>query len=162
MKSVLEDERPADSQNHWKTLKTLSRHLWPADRRSLQVRVVIALSCLFGARVVSVYIPVIYKDAVDALTATCYAPPHVRFLLLVVRSVGWFAGDDEPRDGFAVWGRGDPQVLGEVDQSDDRDAGDGPEQLGDADDPRSDDPAGHPHRCERQPDPVEPCQVGGR
>ncbi len=68
MKSVLEDERPADSQNHWKTLKTLSRHLWPADRRSLQVRVVIALSCLFGARVVSVYIPVIYKDAVDALT----------------------------------------------------------------------------------------------
>ncbi|MEM6995873.1 MAG: ABC transporter ATP-binding protein/permease [Myxococcota bacterium] len=68
MKSVLEDERPAESQNHWKTLRTLSRHLWPADRRGLQVRVVIALACLFGARVVSVYIPVIYKDAVDALT----------------------------------------------------------------------------------------------
>ncbi len=70
MKSVLEDERPAESQNHWQTLKTLSRHLWPKSRPALQVRVVIALACLFGARVVSVYVPVIYRDAVDALTPT--------------------------------------------------------------------------------------------
>jgi ATP-binding cassette subfamily B protein len=70
MKSVLEDERPPGSQNHWQTLETLSRHLWPADRRALQVRVVIALVCLLGARLVGVYMPVIYKDAVDALSPT--------------------------------------------------------------------------------------------
>lgn len=68
MKSVLQDEAPAESQNHWQTLKTLARHLWPAGYHALRVRVVIALSCLLGARMVSVYVPVIYKDAVDALT----------------------------------------------------------------------------------------------
>ncbi len=70
MKSVLEDERAPETQDHWQTLKTLSRHLWPKNRRALQTRVVIALVCLFGARMVSVYVPVIYRDAVDALTPT--------------------------------------------------------------------------------------------
>lgn len=69
MKSVLEEEeKPEGSQSHWNTLKTLSRHLWPKSRRDLQLRVVAAMACLVGARLVSVYVPVIYKDAVDALS----------------------------------------------------------------------------------------------
>ncbi len=57
-----------EKQNHWQTLRTLSRHLWPSGRLDLRTRVVSALVFLFGARLVSVYIPVIYKDAVDALS----------------------------------------------------------------------------------------------
>jgi ATP-binding cassette subfamily B protein len=67
MKSVQEEETEG-SQNHWNTLKTLSRHLWPKSRRDLQLRVLAAMACLVGARLVSVYVPVIYKDAVDALS----------------------------------------------------------------------------------------------
>ena len=65
---MTETPDPKPSQSHWQTLRTLSRHLWPADRSDLKLRVVAALSFLFAARLVSVYIPVIYKDAVDALS----------------------------------------------------------------------------------------------
>ncbi len=65
---MTETPEPTPSQSHWQTLRTLSRHLWPAGRADLKLRVVAALSFLFAARLVSVYIPVIYKDAVDALS----------------------------------------------------------------------------------------------
>lgn len=50
------------------TVKSLSRHLWPSGFMQLRVRVVLAMACLILAKVINVYVPFLYKDAVDALS----------------------------------------------------------------------------------------------
>ncbi len=50
------------------TVKSLTHHLWPPNYLGLKIRVVLALSCLALAKVVNVYVPFLYKDAVDALS----------------------------------------------------------------------------------------------
>ena len=52
------------------TLKTLTPYLWPSHARSLRVRVVIAMSLLLLAKVANIYVPLLYKKAVDALQVT--------------------------------------------------------------------------------------------
>ncbi|NKB21906.1 MAG: ATP-binding cassette domain-containing protein [Alphaproteobacteria bacterium] len=49
-------------------MRTLSRYLWPADAFETKVRVVIALVLLALAKVANVYTPILFKDAVDALS----------------------------------------------------------------------------------------------
>ena len=53
---------------HFKTLRTLLPHLWPRGRAGLKTRVVIAMVFLAAAKLTTVYIPFLYKAAVDALT----------------------------------------------------------------------------------------------
>lgn len=48
-------------------VKTFLPYLWPRGEVELKVRVVLALLFLVGAKVANVYIPVLYKYAVDAL-----------------------------------------------------------------------------------------------
>lgn len=48
-------------------VKTFLPYLWPRGEFELKVRVVIALLFLVGAKVANVYVPVLYKYAVDAL-----------------------------------------------------------------------------------------------
>jgi ABC-type transport system involved in Fe-S cluster assembly fused permease/ATPase subunit len=59
----------ADSvgRNHWQTLGTLLPYLWPRGRMDLRLRVVVALVLLAGAKITIVYVPFLYKAAVDAL-----------------------------------------------------------------------------------------------
>ena len=52
----------------WRALRSLLPYLWPSDAPSLRLRVVLAMAMLFAARVASVYIPVFYARAVDALS----------------------------------------------------------------------------------------------
>ena len=52
----------------WHALRSLLPYLWPREAPSLRLRVVLAMAMLFAARVVSVYIPVFYAQAVDALS----------------------------------------------------------------------------------------------
>ncbi len=47
-------------------LRVVGRHLWPDDA-GLRSRVVVALVLLVAAKVTNVYVPVLYKHAVDAL-----------------------------------------------------------------------------------------------
>ena len=47
-------------------LRVVGRHLWPADT-GLRARVVVAMVLLVVAKVTNVYVPVLYKHAVDAL-----------------------------------------------------------------------------------------------
>ena len=54
-------------RNGFSTLRTLFPYLWPPGRPGLKARVVIALLCLFAAKAATVYVPVLYKHAVDAL-----------------------------------------------------------------------------------------------
>ncbi len=48
-------------------LATLGRHLWPKGEWTLRARVVAAGVLLVLAKVTNVYVPILYKDAVDAL-----------------------------------------------------------------------------------------------
>jgi len=49
-------------------VRTLLPHLWPRDAWSIRVRVVCALLALAGSKIANVYVPLIYKEAVDMLT----------------------------------------------------------------------------------------------
>jgi ABC-type transport system involved in Fe-S cluster assembly fused permease/ATPase subunit len=51
----------------WAVLRVLGRHLWPKGETGLRCRVIVALALLILAKVVSVYVPLLYKHAVDAL-----------------------------------------------------------------------------------------------
>jgi ATP-binding cassette subfamily B protein len=69
MRSLGSAAPPAGGRSHWQTLKDLAPHLWPADRPDLKVRVVVAMACLLAAKGAIVVVPLLYKEAVDALSA---------------------------------------------------------------------------------------------
>ncbi|HET6360894.1 MAG TPA: ABC transporter ATP-binding protein/permease [Gemmatimonadota bacterium] len=50
------------------TLRTLLPYLWPKGEPGLRARVVLSLLCLLVAKLGAVYVPILYKGAVDALT----------------------------------------------------------------------------------------------
>lgn len=50
------------------TLRNLLPYLWPAGRRDLRFRVLIALVLMVGAKVTTVYVPLILRSAVDNLS----------------------------------------------------------------------------------------------
>src|SRR3546814_18887692 len=50
------------------TLKTLAPYLWPKGEPVMRARVVISLAMLALAKVATVYVPVIYKQAVDLIS----------------------------------------------------------------------------------------------
>jgi ATP-binding cassette, subfamily B, heavy metal transporter len=57
---------PALPESHvWLTLRTLFPYLW-----RYRLRVVAALSCLVGAKVANVAVPLVFKDMIDGLSAT--------------------------------------------------------------------------------------------
>jgi ABC-type transport system involved in Fe-S cluster assembly fused permease/ATPase subunit len=55
-----------DFGRSWAVLSILGRHLWPKGEYNLRVRVVVALVLLVLAKVANVYVPLLYKHAVDA------------------------------------------------------------------------------------------------
>ncbi len=59
---------PSGPRNDLKTLCTLLPYLWPADSLDFRIRVVVALALLTTAKVANVVVPLIYKQAVDALS----------------------------------------------------------------------------------------------
>ncbi len=62
--------RPAsiDLNRSWAVLSILGRHLWPKGEWGLRSRVAIALVLLVGAKVANVFVPLLYKRGVDALS----------------------------------------------------------------------------------------------
>jgi ATP-binding cassette subfamily B protein len=50
------------------TLRSLGPYLWPAGQTELKLRVIAAVVCLFLAKAAVVYIPILYKSAIDALS----------------------------------------------------------------------------------------------
>lgn len=51
----------------WQTILTLLPYLWPKGERELRARVVAAIVLLIASKIGSVYIPILYKHAVDSL-----------------------------------------------------------------------------------------------
>lgn len=60
------DTRPA-RRGGFSTLRTLFPYLWPPGETGLKTRVIAALLCLFAAKVATVYVPLLYKHAIDEL-----------------------------------------------------------------------------------------------
>lgn len=55
-------------RTNWDTAKSLMGHLWPKNRVDLRTRVVLAMACLLLAKVINVYVPFLFKAAVDSLS----------------------------------------------------------------------------------------------
>jgi ATP-binding cassette subfamily B protein len=53
-----------------RALKSLAPYLWPRDSLGLRVRVVLALVFLLAGKLVNIYVPLLYKHAIDALSPT--------------------------------------------------------------------------------------------
>jgi len=68
---------PAETHT-WLTLKTLFPYLW-----AYRLRVFLALSCLVGAKVANVGVPMIFKEMIDALSPTAQALAMPAVLLLL-------------------------------------------------------------------------------
>lgn len=60
-------EAPPKNRGGFSTLRTLFPYLWPPGMTGLKVRVVAALACLFAAKAATVYVPLLYKHAIDEL-----------------------------------------------------------------------------------------------
>jgi len=62
---------PQDGRrNDWKTISTLLPYLWPRDSAALRRRVAVSLIFLALAKLITVGVPILYKQSVDALTIT--------------------------------------------------------------------------------------------
>lgn len=57
-----------DLRSQWATLREMARYLWPAERKSLRVRVVASIIFLVSAKLLNVYVPYLYKYIVDNLS----------------------------------------------------------------------------------------------
>ncbi|MEK9764750.1 MAG: ABC transporter transmembrane domain-containing protein, partial [Deltaproteobacteria bacterium] len=66
--SSFEPTGSEERKNHLRTLKSLVVYLWPQGRLDLKFRVILALASLALAKVVTVYVPFLYKEAVDQLS----------------------------------------------------------------------------------------------
>jgi len=53
----------------WNTIRTLLPYLWPRSEWTIRARVVVALLCLVTAKLATVMVPVLYKEAVDLISA---------------------------------------------------------------------------------------------
>ncbi|MAU42076.1 MAG: metal ABC transporter permease [Kordiimonas sp.] len=68
MRSLEADADHDSEYNHWQTIRALAPYLWPHGRSDLKARVVISLTLLVLAKVIGVYVPFLFKDAVNALS----------------------------------------------------------------------------------------------
>ena len=60
--------RATAERSHLHTIRTLLPYLWPRGSLEMRGRVVLAILLLIGAKVANVYVPILYKDAVDILS----------------------------------------------------------------------------------------------
>ncbi|MBV8913980.1 MAG: ABC transporter ATP-binding protein/permease, partial [Acetobacteraceae bacterium] len=58
---------PADARGALQTIRSLLPYLWPADSIGVRLRVLLAVAMLVAAKLATVYIPIVYSHAVDAL-----------------------------------------------------------------------------------------------
>ena len=58
---------PADGRTGLQTIRTLLPYLWPSGAPGVRARVVLSALFLIAAKVATVYIPLVYSHAVDAL-----------------------------------------------------------------------------------------------
>ena len=60
--------RQKGCRDELRALKSLTPYLWPRDSLGLRVRVVLALVFLLAGKLVNICVPLLYKQAIDALS----------------------------------------------------------------------------------------------
>jgi ABC-type transport system involved in Fe-S cluster assembly fused permease/ATPase subunit len=70
-----------------RSIRGLTPYIWPRDRADLRLRVVLALVCLIIAKFVNIAVPLLYKQAVDALTPGHSAVVVVPVALVIVYGI---------------------------------------------------------------------------
>jgi ATP-binding cassette subfamily B protein len=81
--------RPASPRRGgFATLRSLAPYLWPPGQWDLRLRVVAAMLCLIIAKVANVYIPILYKHAVDALGGGAAQAPLIAVPLGIIFAYG--------------------------------------------------------------------------
>ena len=81
--------------SHWSVLGDLLPFVWPKDRPDLRRRVLLAFVALVLAKVVTVAVPLAYKEAVDWLNENTLAgssPAHTLALLAIAMIVAYGVG----------------------------------------------------------------------
>jgi ATP-binding cassette, subfamily B, heavy metal transporter len=61
------ERSPISWKQTWQALRALSPYLWPKGAWELRLRVVLALAFLVAAKLFNVYVPLLYRRAVDSL-----------------------------------------------------------------------------------------------
>jgi ATP-binding cassette subfamily B protein len=86
-----------------RALKGLGPYLWPRDSVELRVRVVVALALLIAGKLVNITVPLLYKQAVDALSGTGTAGAVIAVPVGVILAYGlarvMAQGFNQLRDG---------------------------------------------------------------
>lgn len=72
----------------WRAIASLLPYLWPRDQIELRVRVVLAMVFLIAAKAATVYVPIFYKDAVDALAPLANGSPALTIPLGLIIAYG--------------------------------------------------------------------------
>ena len=95
MRSASFETPPRDARNGFQTIRSLLPYLWPKDAVSARVRVLLAVAMLIGAKIATVYIPIVYSHAVDALA------PKNHILTVPLGLIGAYALLRIASSGFA-------------------------------------------------------------
>lgn len=75
-------DRPSGG-NEFRAFRSLAPHLWPRGSLELRGRVLLAIALMVGAKLVNVYVPILYKQAVDILNGEAGAAVALPLGLLV-------------------------------------------------------------------------------
>jgi ABC-type transport system involved in Fe-S cluster assembly fused permease/ATPase subunit len=86
-KTVTDGAPRIDASRTWGVIGILGRHLWPKGEKTLRVRVVVAMVLLVAAKLTNVYVPILYKNAVDALGSPAAQAAAVPIALIVAYGV---------------------------------------------------------------------------
>lgn len=79
-------DRPSGG-NEFRAFRSLAPHLWPRGSLELRGRVLLAIALLVGAKLVNVYVPILYKQAVDILNGEAGVAVALPLGLLVAYGV---------------------------------------------------------------------------
>ena len=74
-----------------RALKSLAPYLWPRDSFELRARVVLAVAFLLVGKLVNIYVPLLYKHAVDALSPTPGSGPGALIVVPIALIVAYGA-----------------------------------------------------------------------
>jgi len=84
---------PSGVRGDWRVIGRLLPHLWPKNEPALRTRMVVSIGLLLLAKVATVYVPIFYKSAVDALSvpATVTAVPVLAIVAYGLARIGTVA-----------------------------------------------------------------------
>jgi ATP-binding cassette subfamily B protein len=77
------ETQPPRSAVEWRAVRDLAPHLWPAGSLAVRLRVVLALALLAGAKLATVYVPILLRDLVDLLSDPANLPVVVPLGLVI-------------------------------------------------------------------------------